>query len=111
MLTAGDEFGRTQLGNNNAYCQDNHLTWLDWGDRDRLLEDHVAALAQWRAAHSSWFATFPRLGDWLSPSGQPMTIAEWEDPATSGLTYRSLDSDRPYSIYVDRIGRAAGISA
>jgi len=111
MLTAGDEFGRTQLGNNNAYCQDNHLTWLDWGTRDRLLEDHVAALAQWRAARAGWFATFPRQGDWLSPSGQPMTIAEWEDPATSGLTYRSLDSDRPYSIDIDRIGRRVGTSA
>ena len=34
MLTAGDEFGRTQRGNNNAYAQDNALTWLDWDGRD-----------------------------------------------------------------------------
>ena len=42
MLTAGDEFGRTQHGNNNAYAQDNEMTWLDWQGRDRELEAHVA---------------------------------------------------------------------
>ena len=50
MLTAGDEFGRTQRGNNNAYAQDNEMTWLDWQGRDRELEAHVAALAAFRSA-------------------------------------------------------------
>ena len=44
MLTAGDEFGRTQKGNNNAYAQDNDLTWLDWAGRDIELERYVVAL-------------------------------------------------------------------
>ena len=39
MLTAGDEFGRTQHGNNNAYAQDNPAFWLDWSGRDTELED------------------------------------------------------------------------
>jgi glycogen operon protein len=45
MLTAGDEFGRTQHGNNNAYAQDNEITWLDWAGRDVELESYVCALA------------------------------------------------------------------
>ncbi|MBC2668097.1 glycogen debranching protein GlgX [Novosphingobium piscinae] len=102
MLTAGDEFGRTQQGNNNAYCQDNPLTWLDWQGRDRALEDHVAALAAWRAARLACFTAFPREGAWLGPGGEPMTIAEWESAATSGLTYRSLDPERRYAVKIDR---------
>ena len=43
MLTAGDEFGRSQRGNNNAYAQDNAITWLDWQGRDRELEAYAAA--------------------------------------------------------------------
>ncbi|MBU3993013.1 MAG: glycogen debranching protein GlgX [Alphaproteobacteria bacterium] len=107
MLTAGDEFGRTQGGNNNAYCQDNALTWLDWTGRDIALEDHVAALAEWRATHAGWFDEFPREGAWLNLAGQPMTIAEWEDPATAGLAYCSLDPARPYKFCIDRVARTA----
>ncbi|PZQ49326.1 MAG: glycogen debranching enzyme GlgX [Rhodovulum sulfidophilum] len=90
MLTAGDEFGRTQDGNNNAYAQDNAITWLDWEGRDRALEDYAAALSKLRRAH-------PRLSDprlltgaagpdgipdvaWLAPDGGEMTAARWEDP-------------------------------
>ena len=51
MLAAGDEFGRTQRGNNNAYAQDNPISWLDWAVRDRALEDYVGALARWRRAN------------------------------------------------------------
>ncbi len=51
MLTAGDEFGRSQHGNNNAYAQDNETTWLDWRGRDRDLEAFTAALAAFRRAH------------------------------------------------------------
>ena len=50
MLTAGDEFGRTQNGNNNAYAQDNDLTWLDWAGRDQALEEYAFALAAIRKA-------------------------------------------------------------
>lgn len=48
MLTAGDEFGRTQHGNNNAYAQDNNVTWLDWKNKDDDLIAHVASLMRLR---------------------------------------------------------------
>ncbi len=51
MLTAGDEIGRTQRGNNNAYAQDNETTWLDWANADGALIDFVSRLAQLRRAH------------------------------------------------------------
>ncbi|MEO7589149.1 MAG: glycogen debranching protein GlgX [Arachnia sp.] len=53
MLVAGDEFGRTQLGNNNAYCQDNPLSWVNWDvpPRWQTVRDRVASLLALRAAH------------------------------------------------------------
>ncbi len=53
MLVAGDEFGRTQLGNNNAYCQDNPLSWIDWdvSPRWQRVRRRVAALLALRAEH------------------------------------------------------------
>ncbi len=82
MLSHGDELGRTQLGNNNAYCQDNELTWIDWSlddDKVRLLE-FVRRIFAWRsAAHFS--------GTWISASGWPMTDVDWRrvEPAPFGL--------------------------
>lgn len=91
MLTAGDEFGRSQHGNNNAYAQDNELTWLDWAGRDVELEAFVMRLAELRR-------TIPALGEldflkgiargneacpdveWLTEAGRPMTDAHWHDP-------------------------------
>ncbi len=48
MLTAGDEGGRSQHGNNNAYCQDNEITWLDWKALDEELIAHTAFVAALR---------------------------------------------------------------
>jgi len=84
MLTAGDEFGRSQGGNNNAYCQDMPV---DWAARDVALEDHVAALAAERAANLAAFTRFPEGGQWLSPEGQPMRPEQWESLATDGFTH------------------------
>ena len=97
MLTAGDEFGRTQHGNNNAYAQDNEITWLDWESRDRELEDHVAAIAafrkRWRVHGDSRFldgATVTAGGladvEWLSESGHPLQEHEWSQPDRHRLT-------------------------
>ena len=83
MLTAGDEGGRSQRGNNNAYCQDNAITWLDWSAVDETLVDHTGRLARLRKR-------FPALGElaffsgegeveWLTLKGQPMTVGDWED--------------------------------
>jgi glycogen operon protein len=104
MLTAGDEFGRTQQGNNNAYAQDNPITWLDWEGRDRALEDHVAALAAWRAERSAWFVRFPAHGAWLGPHG-PMRVPDWDAPGASVLGYYSHDTAAPYRFTVDRPAR------
>lgn len=97
MLTAGDEFGRTQRGNNNAYAQDNEISWLDWTGRDIGLEDHVAALAVLRrvvpALRSVDLLTgqpLPGRGqpdvEWLSEAGRPLDTAGWNDSACRRLT-------------------------
>lgn len=91
MLTAGDEFGRSQRGNNNAYCQDNALSWLDWDGRDRVLEGHAIQLAQLRATHAA-LRDPAFLGDgdvdWLTAEGGRMTETDWHDPARGTLQMR-----------------------
>ena len=91
MLLAGDEIGRTQGGNNNAYCQDNATSWLDWNvdaDRSRLL-DFVRRLVHLRRTHPVFrrryfFQGRPlRAGEakdivWLKPDGAEMTPDEWD---------------------------------
>jgi len=85
MLTAGDEFGRTQQGNNNAYCQDNAIGWVDWANRDLELEDHTAALAAIRSAETSRYASLPADLRWLNAEGADMTVADWEAPGADRL--------------------------
>ena len=93
MLTAGDEFGRTQQGNNNAYCQDNAITWLDWAGRDREIEAEAFRLAAWRAAEAA-FSSAEALRDgeveWLRPDGLAMTVADWESAEGGALAMRFL---------------------
>jgi glycogen operon protein len=95
MLTAGDEFGRTQHGNNNAYAQDNETTWLDWQGRDRALEACVAALSALRksvpALSETAFLTGRATGGdpadvvWLAETGAPLDEAAWHDPSRRRL--------------------------
>jgi glycogen operon protein len=93
MLTAGDECGRSQQGNNNAYCQDMPL---DWAGRDKALEAYAAGLAADRAARLAAFTSFPDGGEWLSLSGTPMTPAQWQDLATDGFVHHPPEgSERP----------------
>ncbi len=107
MLTAGDEFGRSQQGNNNAYAQDNAVTWVDWEGRDRALEDHVAALATCRAQRD--FAQFPDEGEWLALDGAPMDAARWEDPATPGFSWEARgEAVRSTGLEIDRTAPWAG---
>jgi glycogen operon protein len=91
MLSHGDELGRTQLGNNNAYCQDNELTWIDWDLDDtklRLLEfvRRVFALRRQGAAGGGKPST-DEAWSWISASGWEMTAADWgrAAPAPLGL--------------------------
>ncbi|MER9231564.1 glycogen debranching protein GlgX [Mesorhizobium sp. M0622] len=91
MLTAGDEFGRTQRGNNNAYAQDNDITWLDWAGRDQALEQYTVLLAAMRRAapallDTSFLTGEPPAGSqlpdvaWVTETGVPLDEAAWGDP-------------------------------
>ncbi len=115
MLTAGDEFGRTQDGNNNAYAQDNRLTWLDWENRDRDLEAHVAALAALRRAHPELAGPALLTGEagpdgvpdvaWLTPAGRPKTAADWEaGPATALAMVLGRGADGRTAVLLNRSG-------
>ena len=77
MLTAGDEFGRSQGGNNNAYPQDNAIGWIDWAGRDTALEDFVAHLAELRAWLPFADPSFLVDGDWRDLDSEPMTPQRW----------------------------------
>ncbi|HEY1170257.1 MAG TPA: glycogen debranching protein GlgX [Verrucomicrobiae bacterium] len=90
MLTAGDEYGRSQQGNNNAYCQDNEINWMNWNrDEDaEKLTKFVQQLIQFRKEHPvfrrlSFFRGRPLRGTnvrdvkWLSTRGRRMTDDEW----------------------------------
>jgi len=93
MVLCGDELGHTQLGNNNAYCQDNELSWLDWeldGERQAFLE-FTAGLIAMRRRHPVFSRRRFLQGDtvtadgtreilWLSPDGREMTESEWDVP-------------------------------
>ncbi len=88
MLLAGDEIGRTQRGNNNAYCQDNETSWLDWSSIDKAMLDYTCALIALRRNHpvfrrKSWFTGRPLrpkqnkdIG-WFKPDGTEMSSEDW----------------------------------
>lgn len=81
MLTAGDEFGRTQVGNNNAYAQNNEITWLDWAGRDQAIEAHTMRLGQIRRASAELrdqqFLTDETV-TWHRPDGAVMEPQDWD---------------------------------
>ncbi|HEX4182832.1 MAG TPA: glycogen debranching protein GlgX [Caulobacteraceae bacterium] len=92
MLLAGDEFGRTQHGNNNAYCQDNALNWLNWShdERGQSILAFTRRLTMLRAQHPALrYARFigrpgPYADDgrtlvWLNPDGSEMAAEDWSD--------------------------------
>ena len=91
MLLAGDEMGRTQRGNNNAYCQDNEISWVDWhlGERSQGLLAFTQRLVALRRAHPvfrrpDFLTGSERMGSgapdawWLRPDGRAMTRSDWE---------------------------------
>ena len=103
MLTAGDEFGRSQQGNNNAYCQSMPI---DWEGRDMELEDFVAQRSAWRRASTRDFARFDHDSEWFTLGGAPMTPEAWADPETDGFELRIPGVEHP--VRVDRAARFAG---
>ncbi|WP_395242925.1 glycogen debranching protein GlgX [Agromyces sp. MMS24-K17] len=99
MITAGDEVGRTQRGNNNAYCHDSELTWLDWarGPEQEALLGTVRRLIRLRAENPAlrpvrygvFGETTPSANqvDWYNADGETMTIDDWNSPAERTLQY------------------------
>jgi isoamylase len=96
MLSAGDELGKTQIGNNNAYCQDNEISWINWSEGDLELKDFTRKLIQLRQGHPSLRRREWILGDliasdglpdiaWMHPSGRIMNEEDWSGSSLSCL--------------------------
>ncbi|KMS50854.1 glycogen-debranching protein [Novosphingobium barchaimii LL02] len=109
MLTAGDEFGRTQQGNNNGYCQDNAIGWVDWVGRDQDLENYVGALSAERAAHLSCYERFPAPVRWLTREGGAMAVTDWERAGEGWLNCAAEDENVPFAFRIDRAARCVKI--
>jgi isoamylase len=105
MLLAGDELGRTQQGNNNAYCQDNEVSWVDWGmaDSEAGLLGFTRALSALRRDHPvfrrrRFFLGHPdgdgHLADiaWLTPAGHEMRDADWGTPGRAMTVFLNGDA-------------------
>lgn len=99
MLYAGDEIGNSQGGNNNAYCQDNEIGWLDWDQADLPLAAFVGEVLRCRREHpllrhGRWFSS---VGEdavslrWFHPSGRDMRQEDWHDGGQQTLAVRLSD--------------------
>jgi glycogen operon protein len=94
QLLAGDEIGHSQKGNNNAYCQDNPITWLDWAGADAAL---TATVRDWFALRKEYDELRPRHWlhpgrvRWLHPDGREMYDGDWHCPHGRALALAYLD--------------------
>ncbi len=102
MVLGGDELGRTQQGNNNAYCQDNEIAWLDWSDVDVELLAFTRRLVALRRQHPVFrrqrflvgSAAATELG-WFTPAGKAMTDKDWSDSSALAIGIYLDGSDEP----------------
>ena len=102
MLLGGDEMGRTQQGNNNAYCQDNEIAWYDWSAADTDLLAFTRQLVAFRRAHPVFrrqrflagAAAASELG-WFTPAGTAMTGDDWSDSSALAVAIYLDGSDEP----------------
>lgn len=116
MLTAGDEFGRTQSGNNNAYAQDNEVTWLNWENADQDLIAYVSKLHNLRISlkeffadefltgkpvrdsiypDAQWFNEKGEAFDWGNGSGGYLGVALYKNGSRVALVFNSSNSSQP----------------
>ena len=101
MLLGGDEIGRTQQGNNNAYCQDNEITWFDWLATDQDLLAFTKRLVAFRKSHPVFrrrrFLVGAEASEllWFTPAGTPMTGADWSDRSSLAIALYLDGSDDP----------------
>ncbi|MFC1765012.1 glycogen debranching protein GlgX [Planctomycetota bacterium] len=108
MLLAGDELGRTQSGNNNAYCQDNEVSWLDWETTDSQLLEFTIRLIRLRCEHPTfqrrkWFKDREIWGPcaedicWYRPSGETIAHVDWSTGFARSLAIflsgKNVDTD------------------
>ncbi|ABR74713.1 glycogen debranching enzyme [Actinobacillus succinogenes] len=88
MLLAGDEIGHSQDGNNNAYCQDNKTTWIDWSKQDvrllNLVREVIALRKHIRSLQSDAWWTDENV-QWLNDSGQAMAAVDWHNQGRKSL--------------------------
>ena len=96
MLTAGDEFGQSRMGNNNAYCQDNAISWLDWrlAEKNRDFLDFVRAALRLRSAHP------------VLHQAQELTMLDYAACGCPDLSYHGKEAWR---LLTDRLSREAGV--
>ena len=101
MLLGGDEMGRTQQGNNNAYCQDNEIAWYDWAQQDTQLLDFTRQLIAFRLAHPVFrrrrFLAGAEAAElrWFTPAGTEMTGADWADASALAVALYLDGCDDP----------------
>src|SRR6266498_1277965 len=101
MLLGGDELGRTQQGNNNAYCQDNPITWFDWSAPDQELLGFTSRLIAIRRAHPVFrrrrFLTGAEAAElaWYTPAAAQMTPADWNYPSARSVAVYLDGADAP----------------
>ncbi len=100
MVLGGDEIGRTQRGNNNAYNQDNIISWYDWQHTDRDLMEFTSRLIDLRRSHPTFRRTWwlPEHGEagqveWFTPSGEKKSIDDWHKHYARSVTV-SFDGAR-----------------
>ncbi|SFH37735.1 glycogen operon protein [Palleronia marisminoris] len=97
MILAGDEMGNSQNGNNNAYCQDNEISWIDWDDMDHEFHEFTRDMIRFRKDHpllrqKLFLHSQERSLDgredifWWRPDGTPMRQEDWDDPSFDSLS-------------------------
>jgi isoamylase len=105
MICHGDELGRTQLGNNNGYCQDNETTWIHWDDIDDDLLSFTRAIAALRAEHPIFRRRRFFDGRPVRRGGQELTDITWFTPDGEEMSEEDWDSGFGRSIAVHLNGR------
>jgi len=120
MLLAGDELGHSQQGNNNAYCQDNAITWLDWAGADGTLAPYVARLTALRREapllrRTAWWpetAGGPGAPGvrWLRPDGQPMAAADWAHGTALAIHFTPGDGASAWLVLVNAGAQATAFA-
>ena len=97
MILAGDEMGNSQGGNNNAYCQDNEISWIDWDNTDPAFHEFTRAMIRFRKEHpllrqKLFLHSQERTVDgredifWWRSDGTPMRQEDWDDPTFDALS-------------------------